>query len=172
MLQFTGQWYDGEGSNKMEVRLELSQDGRLSIFNQQSDVLIHSSDQQLINLSSRLANSPRYLSFSDGQSVETLDNDCIDQWIKDFRPGFFAGLVHRLESNFKFVALTLLLVIAVVWGTAQYGIPAASQAVTNALPAELLDQTSDETLSFLEQYWLKPSQLSVERQQQLREHFA
>ncbi|WP_293266488.1 M48 family metallopeptidase [Neptunomonas sp.] len=172
MLQFAGQWYDGAGSNKTEVRLELSQDGRLSIFNQQNGALIHCSDQQLISISSRLANSPRYLNFPDGQSVETLNNDCIDQWIKQCRPSFFVSLVYRLESNFKFVALTLLLVLTVVWGTAQYGIPAASQAITKALPAELLDRASDDTLVFLEQYWLKPSQLSAERQQQLRKHFS
>ncbi|MEH6625243.1 MAG: M48 family metallopeptidase [Motiliproteus sp.] len=172
MLQFTGQWYDGGGSSKTEVRLELAQDGLLSIFDRHSGALVHCADQQLINVSSRLANSPRYLNLADGQSVETLDNDCVDQWISDFRPGFFASLVHRLESNLKFVALTLLLVIAVVWGTAQYGVPAASQAVAKALPAELLDRASDETLLLLEQYWLQPSKLSIERQQQLRQHFA
>jgi Zn-dependent protease with chaperone function len=171
MLQLTGQWYDGEDSSKTAVRLELTKDGRLSIFSQHSSTLILSVDQQHISISSRLANSPRYLSFPDGQSLETLDNNCVDQWVRSYRPSFIAGLVHRLESNFKFVALTLLLVIAVVWGTARYGIPAASQVVAEALPAELLDQASSETLALLEQYLLKPSQLSIERQQQLREHF-
>ncbi len=172
MQQFVGQWYDGRGSSKTDVRLELDDNGLFCVFDQHDNVLLHQMNQQSITVSSRLANSPRYLNFPDGQSVETLDNDAVDQWIRAYRPGMLSGLVHRLESNLSFVALTLLLVVLMVWGTAQYGVPAVSQSIAKALPAELLDQSSKETLMLLEQKLLAPSQLTDERQQALRQHFS
>ncbi|MCW8886675.1 MAG: M48 family metallopeptidase [Motiliproteus sp.] len=172
MLQLTGQWYDGTGSERTEVRLQLDNHGLLSIYGRDSGELLHSVNQQQVEVSSRLANSPRYLNLPDGQSVETLDNDQVDQWIELFRPGRFTGLLHRLESHLGFVLVTLVLVIGVVWGTAQFGVPAASHAVARALPAELLDRASEETLLMMDQHWLQPSKLDPERQQQLQSHFA
>jgi len=172
MLQLQGDWYDGVGSKKTSIRLTLDSNGLVKIFEQDNEHLIFSIDQQQVSISSRLGNSPRYLNMPEGQSVESLDNDIVDNWIKTYRPSFFSGLIHRLESNLKFVALTLILVIGVVWLTLQHGVPIASNAVAKALPSELLDTASEETLLMMEKYWLEPSELSEARQQQLQRHFS
>lgn len=133
-------------------------------------------EQQRITISPRLANSPRYLNFPDGSVIETLDNDSVDHWIERFRHDDLSmkrnGWLHRLESNLKFVLLALLVTVMVVWGTLQYGAPAAANAIAKALPAELLDRASQETLYLLEQHWLQPTTLSAQRQQQLQQHFS
>lgn len=172
MLFLSGDYFDGEGSKRTKVRLELDASGLLKVIAADSRVLLHQITQDQIEISSRLGNGPRYLNLPDGQTVETLENDAVDQWQQQFRPGFLSSLVHRLESNMKFVLLTLVLVIMVVWGTMQFGVPATSNAIARALPAQLLDRTSQQTLGFMEQYWLQPSQLSSERQQQLQQHFS
>lgn len=171
-LQFTGQLYDGSGSQKIEVRVELNRVGQLQVIEQSTCAQLFSLGQDEINVSSRLANTPRYLQLPDGQSIETLDNDAVDQWIKQFRPHPLQGFLHRIESHLGFVFLTLLVVIAFVWGSIQYGIPAASNSIAKRLPANLLDIASEQTLEMLESNWLEPSQLPPERQQALLDHFA
>jgi len=103
VLQFKGDCYDGNGSKKTEVRLVLDSNGLLNIFAQETGKLLYCFDQQRITVSSRLGNSPRYLNLPEGQTVETLDNESIDLWLKQYRRSFISGLVHRLESNLKFV---------------------------------------------------------------------
>ncbi len=172
MLQFSGQWFDGSGSSMTQVRLELSTEGQLSVYDKTTGYLLRSVQQHEVEVSDRLADSPRYLSFMGGQSVETLDNHAVDQWLKQHRPSALSGWLHRLESHMGFVALTLFIVIAVVWGTAKYGVPAASNMIAHALPAELLDRASEESLYMMDQHLLEPSQLSDSRQQELHQHFA
>ncbi len=124
-----------------------------------------------LRISPRLANTPRYLHLLDGPTIETLDNDAVDQLQQLLEPSSSRGLVHRLESHWRFVALTVLVVGAVFWATVRYGVPAAADAVAAALPAELLDSTSEQTLQLLDQRWLEPSMLSAARQQALQRHF-
>lgn len=172
MITLNGDYYDGSGSKRTPVRIEVSTDGAVEIIALSDEAVLQRLQQQEIEVSSRLGNGPRYLELPMGYQIETLDNDSVDRWLSQHRPSVWSGLVHRLESNFKFVLLTLLLVIMVVWGTVQFGVPATAKVIAKALPSELLNQTSEETLSFLDEYWLEPSQLSVERQQELAEHFA
>ncbi|MEH6649379.1 MAG: M48 family metallopeptidase [Motiliproteus sp.] len=147
-----------------------------AIVDTKSTVQTSRIDQQRVTISSRLANSPRYLNFPDGSVIETLDNDRVDDWIERFRRDGLSnktnGWLHRLESNLKFVLLALVVTVTVVWGTLQFGAPAAANAIAKALPAELLDRASQETLYFLEKHWLQPTNLSVQRQQQLQQHFS
>ncbi len=172
MLQLTGDYYDGEDSRKTPVHLTLADTGHVMITDQLSGDVLFGVEQQQIGISARLGNSPRYLTLPDGRSIETLENDSVDRWVRERRPGLLTGLVHRLESNLTFVVLTVLGVVAMVWCTVQYGVPTASRAIANHLPANLLDRSSEESLYLLDQYWLQPSQLHTERQQQLRQHFA
>lgn len=172
MLKFTGEWYDGTGSGRTEVRLSLDNAGLLNIVDSHTGTLLLSLDQAQVEVSARLADSPRYLTLPDGQSVETLDNDRVDAWVRQHRPRMFSGWLHKLESNLTFVLVTLVVVLGVVWGSAKYGVPAASRAVAHALPASLLDRASEETLALMDQFGFEPTKLSEERQAQLQQHFA
>ncbi|WP_421864642.1 M48 family metallopeptidase [Motiliproteus sp.] len=170
-LQLDGDYFDGSGSSRTSVRIALYPDGRVEIIAQAEERVLARLDQNEITVSDRLANSPRYLDLPEGQRIETLENETVDQWLSRFRPGLTQGLIHRLEANWRFVALTLVLVVVSVWGTVNYGVPYLSQQLAKALPQSLLDQTSEQTLALFDQYWLEPSQLDDRRQQQLRQHF-
>ncbi len=171
-IVFNGQWYDGAGSRRTEVRVSLSAAGRLSVYDRESGALLQELEAAQVGVSPRLANGPRYLNLPGGQTIESLDNDTLDRWVGGQRGGWLRGWLHRLESNLSFVLVTLVLVVAVGWATVRFGIPVASEAIAQALPAELLDRASAETLQLMEQQWLQPSQLSAERQQALQALFA
>ena len=169
---FAGDYFDGRGSARTPVKLCITEDGSLRIFSVENLSEIDRYQLQELEVSSRLGNSPRYLNLPAGGSVETLDNDAVDRWLESYRPRVGQGWLHRLESNLQFVLLALLVTAAVVWGTVQFGVPLASKLIAEALPAELLDRASEETLLVMDKYMLEPSELSVERQQQLQRHFA
>ncbi|RDE25245.1 hypothetical protein DV711_06760 [Motiliproteus coralliicola] len=171
LLRLDGDYFDGNGSTRTRIQLALYADGQVVIGEQQSARVLIRLEQSEVRISSRLANSPRYLDLPGGQRVETLANDGVDQWVARFRPGLAQGMVHRLEANWRFVALTLVLVVASVWGTVNYGVPYLSQQLAKALPQSLLNQASEQTLAVFEKVWLEPSQLDDQRQQQLLTHF-
>lgn len=172
MLQIRGDYFDGQNSQKVAVMVVLNSDGGIYVSRQTDGEEILSLDQQQVEISSRLGNSPRYLSCADGQSIETLENDLVDQWVKQSRPRFLYGLVNRLESNLRFVVLTVIMVSLIMWLALQFGVPAVSHGIAKALPPELLDRASEETLQIMDSLVMEPSELSQQRQHQLQQHFA
>jgi len=170
-LRFDGQWYDGAGSGRTDVRVAWSDDGQLAVRRRADGGVICRIRPGELRISPRLANTTRYLQLADGPTIETLDNDAVDRLQQQQHPSRSRGLVHRLESHWRFVLLTLLLVGGLCGATLRYGVPAAADAVAAALPADLLDSTSQQTLELLDRRWLEPSALSAARQQALRQHF-
>ncbi|MFL0797646.1 MAG: M48 family metallopeptidase [Cellvibrionaceae bacterium] len=172
MISIDGFWFDGNSSAKRVAELHLDSQGNFVVVSKETHMEFFSGEQDAAEISSRLGDSPRYLNFAEGQSFETHDNDLVDQWVKHFRPSVFSNWVHRLETNYHFVALTLVMVIGVVWGTVTYVVPTASLAIAHTLPAEVLDQASKETLMLLDKKMLEPSRLSEDRQASLLKSFA
>ncbi len=171
MVTIDGFWFSGDHSGKCDAELHLDSQGAFIVVDKENQEMIFSGSESDVTISSRLGNGPRYLEFLEGQTFETQDNDQVDTWLEHFRPSVFSNFVHKLESNYQFVAITLVVVIAVVWGTVQYGVPAASLTIAHTLPEATLDRAAEETLMFLDQRMLEPTRLSDEVQQRIRNSF-
>jgi len=166
-----GNWYQKGSSERRSASLEPGPLGRLR-FRLEGDPDVEEVLARELDISPRLGATPRYLTFPDGSVLETPDNEAVDTMLRLYCPSAFRGWVHRLESHWPLVVLTLVLVIGVVWGSIQYGVPALSRHLAHKLPAEALDQVSRETLVFLDKVYLESSQLDPARQQSLRSAFS
>lgn len=171
MIQLQGFWYNGESSDRSAATLWLEENGALKIYSDADKQLLHSAHFADLSVSSRLGNTPRYIAFSGGQKFETPDNDAVDRMMKAFDEGWFSSVIHRLESHFHFVLLTLLLVIAFGWGMVTYGVPVASKLVAHALPHEVLEFATEQTLYTLDKSLFEETQLAEEEKQRVRNHF-
>ena len=92
-----GVYFDGETSAKKDICLTYTDAGIVS-FN---ELDIEGIKFKLIEISSRIGNTPRYINFPDGSLFETEDNDAIDQMVNnlsdDSLPPEIVRVPHRLR---------------------------------------------------------------------------
>ncbi|MGM0595197.1 MAG: M48 family metallopeptidase, partial [Pseudomonadota bacterium] len=169
MSQIAGELYDGKSSHHWPATLRLVGEGelRLSWEEGSDDYLLGA-----VSVTSRLGNTPRYFTLPDGKKFETRDNDAVDALLRQHQQHGWSAWVHKLESRWHYVMLSLVVVVAFVWGMLQYGLPAAAKGIAHHLPPSVTDSVSDETLSYLDKHLFDPSQLPESTQKRLQTSFS
>ena len=122
-----------------------------------------------INVSDRLGNIERKLTFDNGSVFATPDNNGVDNYFKSALKK--NNFIHTIESNLPFVVLSIALIVVASFSFFKWGVPAASSAIATALPQKTNDVIGSQTLTFLDEYIFNESELSQNRQDQIRQHF-
>lgn len=168
MTAIRGELFDGQTSRHFPAQLHCRADGELLfVWEEGSSAYL----LQAVTISSRLGNTPRYFSLPDGWKFETRDNDAVDGLLREHRKQGVNGWLHKLESRWHYVLLSLVIVLAFTWGMLQYGLPAAANGVAHQLPADITDKLSSETLSYLDNNLFDPSELPEPDKQRLQARF-
>ncbi len=114
-----------------------------------------------VRISERLGNIPRRFRLPDGALFETPDNDGADAMLAGTGRG--RSLIDRLERSWRWVALSVVLILAASYGFAVYGIPALALALADATPPNITTILSARTLQTLDGTFLKPTKLKPEQ---------
>jgi len=86
------------------------------------------------------------------------------------RAGRGAGWLYRLESNARWIAVSVLATVAFALAFFFIGIPVASERIAHALPQRAGEVISASTLEFLDEWLFEESQLDEERQRTIEAH--
>jgi Zn-dependent protease with chaperone function len=80
--------------------------------------------------------------------------------------------LYQLESRIGYVLGALLITVALLWLGINYGIPALAKRIAFSLPTATEKMLGQEALAGLDKILLEPTQLSLERQAELKVLFA
>lgn len=169
MTRINGHYYQQGSSARKACSLQVTDDGHATLLDEQQNPLRNISWQQL-NISSRLGNTPRFLTFPDGLRVETSENDAVDLLQETHSPQSGSNWLHLLESKFRFVLVTLIAVILFVWAMFQYGAPVIAKAGSKWVPQEIVEFIGQQSLDTLDQIYFSPTELTPDAQQRVTEH--
>ncbi len=162
-----GIYYDGRTSEKKDALLYCKHNGLIGF----ADIDVTETPFNSVEISSRIGNTPRYLTFPDGSQFETSDNDAIDKIVRSFATSVFQGLIHKLESAKSFVLFTVISVIVFGWLFIQYGIPYVSKEIAERLPEEASQYMGQGVLDIMDEQWFSETQLSSKKQTELQQLF-
>lgn len=169
MTQIKGQYYQQGSSNRDSCLLNIDDVGNVTLLDAAGDLLAKNGWRAL-EISPRLGNTPRFLTFPEGTRVETTANDAVDQLVQTFCPQPFNRWLHRLETNKRFVLLTLIIVIGFIWATARYGAPAIASIGSKVVPQEVVTLIGEQSLASLDKFYFKPTTLPQDVQDRVRHH--
>ena len=124
-----------------------------------------------IEISPRVGNIARKITFGNKSVFETLDNEGLDRWIRSQPDGFKKGWSHRLESRWHWISLALVAVVAFVFSMTKWGLPWTSQIVARHMPDAIIEHISNGSFELLDSWILEPSALTEERKQSLTDRF-
>ncbi|MCP4671149.1 MAG: M48 family metallopeptidase [Desulfobacula sp.] len=170
-MSISGRYYDGKTSRTIEAVCSSDEDGCVSVSCAEDGEELVSANLDLINISPRLANTPRYFFFPEGGKFETSDNSAVDRLQERFGKGSWLNIVHFFESRIKYVLIALFVLIFVMWCGVRYGVPIAAKTIALHLPVKVIDIAGARTLAFLDKSFFKPSELTAKRQSAILDHF-
>lgn len=168
-MRLEGRFFDGASSRSHRASV-LVENGCARVEGEAGDELLPSVALERVAFSSRIGNTPRFLRFPGGASFETPDNDAVDRLAAQRSPA--SGLVHRLESKLRYVVVGLVVSVAFVWGSVQWGVPALARIAAFSLPAAVDDHIERMVLEILDRRLFEPSRLPEQEQARLLAAFA
>lgn len=190
MSVIIGKWYPKDSSTQHLAHLvlestsyqvqikpnELSQS--LSALDQTSSESLDSFTDQWtltgqwaeVTINERLGNTERKLTLADGSLFTTQDNDAVDALIKRHKSSDLGSrwnlLLHKHETKMSSVLAMLVLTIVFAFGFVKWGIPWTSHVVAHALPQQTGEYIGEQSLDFMDRYFLEPTRL-IDAEQQL-----
>jgi Zn-dependent protease with chaperone function len=158
-------YFDGKTSRKMRVALTVEAGMAIITGDCQRQCPIAE-----LRVSERTRNAARKVTFPDGAYLEILNNLAFNELLA--ATGHRDSFVVRLQQSWRGALLAAVGTVAILVLGYLHGLPAASQAVANALPEKVERAIGRETLSFLDKRILAPSNLPAEQRQAIITRFA
>ncbi len=171
-MYIEGDYLDGITSKRTKARLE--------VFDSHQTVRIHVADftsehhekieleYRDLKIESRLGNSPREISFGQGQLFITANNDAIDNLIRHHSTSNPHSFLHKLETNSPLIFFAVIVTMTVIWAVTVHGVPKSAEFIAFKLPAFATEKLGD-SLTILDKTLFDPSELEASRRQQIRE---
>lgn len=167
-MRARGVYFDGLSSQRHDAQLGLDADGNWCL---QYGEAVRSYPPAGVQVGSRLGNSARMVSFADGGHFASDEHAALDLMMRHLH-GAGHGTLHSLESSWKWILTSVVVLLLALYLGLTQGAPLAARGIVALLPPAIETHIGRQTLQFLDDYLLEPSQLPAERQQQLQQHFA
>lgn len=164
-----GFWYAPHSSARLPAELIFKHDRYILTIEGQTP---KTGTANSLDVSDRVGNIARKITFEDGSLFETLDNATIDTWLdqvdhEDNR----SQILHILESRWRWIGLALVATIVIVWASIRFGLPWGSEKLAYALPNQANQWIAEGAMDSLDEVMFEPSQLSEARQAEIQRHF-
>ena len=162
-------FYDGQGSSRITVRLKIDCQMRSIKFQLGQEQKWYRANDLVI--SPRLGSTPRRIETPDGCILDVPDNEAIDQLINASEIQVPGRWIHRLESKFRYVILSVVITVLFVWLLAGYGIPVIAKHVAFMVPVTANSVLGEDVVVALDKVIFSESQLSINDKQKLTKRF-
>ncbi len=170
MISVRGQWYDGRTAAVRNAVFSVYETGESRVEAAGGGLLATAFIAEL-KISSRLADTPRYLEFPGGSKFQTDDNDAVDRVTARFRLNRWSSFLHRLESRSAYILAAMVLLVAFLVGSVKYGVPFLAGTIADHLPPSAYDLAGRQTLEVLDRSFLAPTQLDESTRGRVLNHF-
>ena len=165
MKELHGTYFDGTHSRKRPARLRWSASSLTLLPDEGGRSSI---DLTQLKLDSPLPGTPARLSWGDGESFVTLDNEALLAMRREL--ALDQGWAARLERSMSVVLAAAILCVALLGAISVWGVPALAARTAFLLPVEFSENLADLLLEQLDPI-LEPSSLAESRQRELRRYF-
>ena len=163
MIKINGYYYSGQSPVQISVTVAFHLSGKVVIEGEAVN-LITTIEQ--ISIAPRLANTRRSIFLANGAKLETDDNEAVDRVSRYFDKNIFHALLHKLEKNWHYALIALVVTIVFIWGSIEYGVPLVAKWAVKGIPESVEKNIGEQGLSTLDEWLFSPT--TIEKKEQLR----
>lgn len=161
-----GNLYELDSSTQQSVELSINNNQYLIKTN---DTILFSGDISNVEISSRIGNIQRKITFENNRVFTTKENDLIDLYF--LKPLKKKSLIHKLESNLILILISLIFTTLVGFSFLKWGIPYSSEKLAFLLPPDLNTEISKTTFETMDKHIFSPTKLSKDKKQKILESY-
>jgi len=162
-----GTYYNSHSSRRQIVLLHIDDKQQLWL----DGITMVAVSLSHVDISPRIGNSSRFITFPNGSVFEAEDNNAVDELARKSIKKQNWFIAYQWESNKKLIAFSALFLISLIYLLIQFGIPAISRGIAHSLPSSVSVKLADQVLASLDKQALSTSLLTMQRQQELTEQF-
>ncbi len=163
-MEIEAKYYDGVSSKEHIVTLNFTKD---KIKIKELNKICPLKD---IKITPSLCNTPAVIYFKNGAKAKIEDSQKFETIFKEI--GKKRGFVSKLERSNKFVIFSIITIITIVVFFLTIGADSSANFLAKILPQNSLDYISKRAFKEVDKKYLHPSNLSKEKQEEIREIFA
>lgn len=166
-LEIEGKWYPAGSSARHKATLTTQWDK----FELKAENGFTSSgffDE--LEFSDRIGNIPTKVILADGSIFESPDNAALDNWMEKYS-SLGSVALHKLESRWRWIIPSLIIVVALCFSGFKWGLPWASKILADNTPRQVVEKISSSTLSALDKLFFEESEILELRRQKLQARF-
>jgi Zn-dependent protease with chaperone function len=171
-VNIPGRYFDGHSSAPLEATLEFDVNGSVRVHGLPEPVAAPVLE---VEISDRIGNVARRISFPNGGVFETQDNDAIDAALDAVRDvvglRHGSGLVHWLESRWQVALASVAGVVVITIAFLVWGVPAIANWAAGVMPASMDRAIGSGSLDVLDRIAFGESNLPKARQRELKAMF-
>jgi Zn-dependent protease with chaperone function len=164
-MALAARYFDGVTSRIRDVQLDL-RDGRVLVA---GDEVSRDEPLAAVEIPPALGRTPRQVRFPDGAFCEVADSDAFARLIA--AEGTAAGLVAHWEQSRRWVFVSAIAFVVMIWGGYRFGLPAAATVIAFQLPEPAVRSLGTHVLAVLDRTVFDESAVAIERQAQLMVRF-
>ncbi|MDD4978476.1 MAG: M48 family metallopeptidase [Gallionella sp.] len=157
----SARYYDGKTATAHEVDILL--DGA-HLFLRGSDFNVRWPLAD-IDISERLGNTPRRLSYANQGHCEITDHAALDELLHN--SGIRHSWLDHMHHSLMWAGLAAVLIVITLLASYRYLLPWGAEVIAMRTPATVLAKMGSSTLEAMDSVMLQPSELAAARQQQL-----
>jgi Zn-dependent protease with chaperone function len=162
------QYFDGKSARARAVRIVVS--GGEWVITDSSQNVLSRQPLERVRVQEPLKNSPRRIELADGAILEVADKPALARLLAD--AGIRPGTIERAQQSWAMVAASLIAILVFGWIGYRLLLPWAASNAARWIPQAIETRLGDEIWPVLNARMFKPSALSPQRQQALRDKFA
>lgn len=166
MIKFSAKYYDGNSASSQEVNVSLVAN---ELIVQSSHEKFHFFTEKL-NILPRLGSTRREIKILPDGLIQTDDHVAVEALEKALGANQKMSLVSRLESCYKSVIISLILIFVIMYAAVRFGIPAFAKDLSQKIDQPTLTKVSEGAMSFLDRI-IDESKLENERKVELTKKF-
>jgi Zn-dependent protease with chaperone function len=164
-MELDATYFDGHNGRAHPVRIRVVAD-QLHI---EGAGIALSVPQKSVDWPERTRHGMRVAHLPSGGLVQSEDSAAWDTWAQ--AQGLHESIVVKMQQNWRWVAGSVAVLMALVVGLQQWGLPLVAQAVVAVTPQSVDAAIGDSTLQALDGL-MSPTQLPLSEQQRVRDAFA
>jgi Zn-dependent protease with chaperone function len=168
--EFSGTYFDGKCSKPFPVTIVCAGD-RILIRANAGELPAISVPLKDCKFTPPLGKSRRSMMLPDGARCDSVDLEAVAALEARFGANRGLRFVWGLESRWRLVAGSLAVLLSCVWACIVYGIPFLAEKAAAAIPQEVVNAVSRNTMDLLENRFLQPSTLEPHRRNEIQALF-
>jgi len=165
MTRISGLLFDGKQPSKQPAHLDVDDQGITILSALPSRKFPFSK----LVISTRIADSTRFLTLPNGWLFETSQNDDLDALIRRF--GARDPLSAKREPWLTRLAV-LGIALAIAWGTVHFGVPGLARKVAFAVPTDTLVKMGKSSLQQMDKENFQKTKITAARQKAIQKEFS